>query len=456
MKLFLQILIPIFFFASAFAQEIPNVEVKAVEYVWERKAGDNRIVVAKDIVYQEILEKSFTKAAEDRWHTTVPAFDVKVDKLSAFRVQPKFNTSISNADTSKQYVFLQLFDKSLPVNRRDMLFSARIEARYKLIKGGIALEDRTTSFKILTRNPSPGQIVIERYPFHPSQFKYLCDTIASKMLNQEINNEREIWLEPACTFTNETIKPNFSTHNFNFGATRQTISVYGGNGFNIKLDSIIHIQTGKKKHGVGNTVGGLLTFFSNIDTEKKRSTLHTAHHSFSEGSTKYRAYVSYVSSKVAERRRVQDEDGYKNVEVGEYVHNSTEIQPNAKHLITVDGDTASSFNIKFYRNDERFLKMWDGRDSTTIDSLPLAFNNIARVEMELRGNIDGDRFELKTADEGKIKTLTLNDEEVFSYYCNYGPVGLLSHRNLNERQLKIITLLCLLSEPYYQYQYIML
>lgn len=451
MKLFLQTLTSVFFFAKAFAQEMPAVEVKPVEYVWERKAGDNRIMFLKDTAFQEILEASIRKAAEDRWNTTVPAFDVKVNKLSAFRTQPKFNTSDNNGDTSRQYIFLQLFDKSLPVGRHNMLFSARIEVRYKLIKGGVAQEDKITSFKILQRHPAPGQIVIERYPFHPSQFKYICDTIAFKMLNEEIANEREISVEPACAFAADTTQTNFITHNFQFGATRQSIYVSGDNGFQIMHNSVNHIQTGRKRHGAGNTVGGLLTFFTNIDTEKKRSTLHTADHSFSEGTTTYHAYVSYMATKYAERHREKDEEGYKSVEVGEYQYGSSEIQPNAKHLITVNGDTASSFNIRFYRNDEHFVKMWDGRDASTIDSFPLAFNNIARVEMELNGTIDDDRFVLKTADEGKIKRLTLNNEDVFVYYCNYGPNGLLLHRNLNERQLKIATLLCLVSETYYQY-----
>ena len=430
---------------------MPAVEVKSVEYVWERKAGDDRLMFLKDTAFQEVLETSVRKTAEDRWNTTVPAFDVKVNKLSAFRSQPKFNTSDINGDTSRQYIFLQLFDKTLPLSRHNMLFSARIEVRYKLIKGGIAQEDKITSFKILQRHPPPGQIVIERYPFHPSQFKNVCDTIAFIMLNEEIKNEREIVVEPACAFVADTMQPNFITHNFQFGTTRQSISVSGDNGFQISHNSVNHIQTGKKRHGAGNTVGGLLTFFTNIDTEKKRSTLHTADHSFSEGSTTYHAYVSYMTSKVAERHREKDEEGYKSVEVGEYHYSSSEIQPKAKHLITVNGDTASSFSIKFYRNDEHFSKMWDGRDSTKIDSFPFAFNNVTRFEMELNGTIDDDRFVLKTADEGKIKRLTLNNEEVFVYYCNYGNDGLLSHRNLNERQLKIATLLCLVSETYYQY-----
>jgi hypothetical protein len=88
MKIFLQTLIPLFFSASAFPQDMPGVEMRAVDYVWERKGGDDRIVFVKEAAYQEILETSFRKAAESRWKTTVPSFEVQVNKLPAFKTQP--------------------------------------------------------------------------------------------------------------------------------------------------------------------------------------------------------------------------------------------------------------------------------------------------------------------------------------------------------------------------------
>jgi hypothetical protein len=424
-----------------------------MEYVWERQEGDNRMVLAKDSVYQKILKESFMKAVAEKWNAGVPPFDVKVNKrpMLFLRNQPKFITSMSNSDTSKHYVFLQLFDQSIPIDPNRSMYSAIIDVRYRLVKAGTTLEDKTVSFKILKRNPVPGQIAIKRYPFHPSQFKFLCDTIASTILKDEVRYESEMWLQPACGYAEQPVTDHITTHKFQFAAGRQSIKVSGENGFTIMQDSVNDVQTGKKRHGGGNTAGSLLTFFSNIDTEKKRSTLHTADHSFSEGSTTYHAYVSYVDTRVADRRRVKDEDGSKSVEVSEYHPGWKEINPYAKHQITMNGDTVSSFNIEFRLREDHFDKMWDGQDPATIESMPPAFNNFARFEMEMKGTIDESRFVLKTSGEGQIKRITLNDDEVYYFNCNTGSDGLLTYRNLSERQLKIITLLCLLSDKYYQY-----
>jgi len=122
------------------------------------------------------------------------------------------------------------------------------------------------------------------------------------------------------------------------------------------------------------------------------------------------------------------------------------------HVIILNDDTVSTFNIQFRKKEEYFGKMWNGKDSSTVDSLSAAFNNPPRIEMEMKGNIDNDRFELLTSDEGRIKKLKLNGDEVFSFYSNSSPEGKLTFRKLNERQLKIATLLCLLSHKYYQYK----
>jgi hypothetical protein len=243
---------------------------------------------------------------------------------------------------------------------------------------------------------------------------------------------------------------DMNTKEFQFGSVRQSISVAGG--FTIVQDSVNVTQTGKKKHAAGNMALGLLTLFSDIDTEKRRSALYTANHSFSEGSNVYHVYLNYIDTKVAERRRVKDEEGLKSVEVGEYHQGWREIKPDVMHVITLNDDTVSSFNIQFRLVEEHFSRMWNGRDTSAIDSLPVEFNNPVRVEMEMKGNINNNHFELVSSDEGRIKKLTLNGEEVFTFYSNSGPDGVLSHRKLNEMQLKIITILCLLSDKYYQYK----
>jgi hypothetical protein len=437
MKPLLQTFLLILLFDEVSAQ---NIEVRSLEYVWDRASGDNRIVLVKDSLYREILKKCFTKAIVEKWNVAVPDFAITISKLSALRSQPKFNTSIPNADTSRQYLFIQLYD---PVS------TSKIDVKYRLLKGGATVEDKSVSYRILRRNTVPGQIQIKRYPFHPSQFKLLCDTIASSILNDNSDSEKEVWLEPAYGYTDTGNVVNFTSSNFEFINNRQSIRV---NGFSIIQDSISDVQRGRKRHGAANTAGSLLTFFSNIDTEKKRSYLHTADHSFSEGSASYHAYISYVDTKVAERHRVKDEEGFKSIDVGEYEPGSKEINPKAVHVITMNGDTVSSFNIVFRLKEDRYRKFWDGRDSSTVDSLPVSFNNFATSEIEMKGTIDKMPFVLTASGEGQIKKITIDKKEVLLFYSNTGPHGVTSYNNLDERQLKIAIVLCLLSDKYYQYK----
>ena len=452
MKLLAQTLMLLLLFVNAFTQETPGIEVRSVEYIWERHYGDNRIVFAKDTIYQEILKRSFIKAIADRWSVQVPDFEVKVSKLSAMRMQPKFNPTVSNPDTLKWYIFLQFFDKPIPSSVQSYsAHSSKFEVRYRLIKGSY-VQNQSASFNIIKTNPPPGQIRLERFSFHPSAFQYACDTIFNSILNDVAKNENEIWLEPACGFAETPVNPDMNTREFQFASNSQSISVTGESGFTIVQDSVSKVKTGKKKYVAENTTLGLLTLFSNVDTDKKRSALYTAKHHFSEGSDVYHSYVNYLDIKVAERRRVKDDDGLKSVEVGEYQEGWKEINPDVMHVITLNDDTVSTFNIQFRKKEEYFGKMWNGKDSSTVDSLSAAFNNPPRIEMEMKGNIDNDRFELLTSDEGRIKKLKLNGDEVFSFYSNSSPEGKLTFRKLNERQLKIATLLCLLSHKYYQYK----
>jgi hypothetical protein len=449
MKLLLSAILSILSLSTAFAQEMQNIEVRSFEYVWERQS-DNRVVFAKDSIFQEVLKRSFIKAFEEKW-SVAPVFDVTVNKLSAFRLQPKFNTSLSNADTAKSYVFLQLFDRSIPGNPNNMLFSARIDARYRVVKSGVTLEDNSVSFKIMRQSPPFGGIAIKRYPFHPSQFKLLCDTVATTILNDKTQNEKEIWLSPACAYTEETIHNNPDSATFQFVDGRRSIAVTGGNPFSIILDSVNEIKVGRKLHAAANTAAGLLTLFSNIDSEKKRSTLYVADHSFNDGSATYHAYISYVATKIAERRRVKDDDGLKSIEVGEYQPAWKQINPRAIHVITMNGDTVSSFNIEFRVEEDHFNKIWDGHDSSTVDNMPPAFNNIPRSEMAMKGKIEDTPFVLTTSGEGQIKKIMFNGEEVFYFYSNTTPHGLLTYRNMDERHLKVLTLISLLSDKYFTY-----
>src|SRR5690348_10333292 len=125
MKL-LQIPLLVLLVNFAFTQEVQNVTLKEVEYVWERQAGDNRIVVAKDSAYQKMLKASIANGIAGKWNVAVPAFDLKVIKLPSLRSQPKFTTLVSNADSTKRYLFLQFYDASIPINANNTSFSARI------------------------------------------------------------------------------------------------------------------------------------------------------------------------------------------------------------------------------------------------------------------------------------------------------------------------------------------
>lgn len=434
-----------------FAQQ--QVEVKSIEYVWERQANDSKIVFAKDALYSKMLENSLTRAIANKWNTLAQPLDVKVIRLPSLRSQPKFNTTVTATDTSKRFLFIQLFDNSIPDNTYNPSLTARIEVRYRLVGANATVEDKTVPFKVFFRNPPPGQIRIKRYPFYPSQFQLLCDTIAAAVFNDDgERSEKEVWLSAACGYTAPITDQQFSSHIFRLAGNRQSIEVLGENAFAIKLDSTVVQQTGKKRHRATNTAGNLFTLLSNVDTDKKRSALFTADQTFSEGSTSYHAYINYAETKIAERHRVNNGDGYKSIEVDDYAAATKVISPNEKHFITLNGDTALVFTINFLKREDHFTKLWDGKDSTTVDSLPAAFNNLPAYEMEMKGQMEGSPFVLTTSGEAQIRKLTLKGEDVFTFLANSEGDGILAYHNLSARQVKMATLLCMLSEQYFQYK----
>lgn len=423
-----------------------HYEIRSVEYVWERQNGDNRIVFGKYTKYQQALKQAVIKAAARKFKDTLDGFDVSAYKLPAMRSQPKFNGTVENRDTSSGYIFLQLFDKSMQYEvQQYSAYTGFIEARYRMIKGS-ALQTKTVTFRIVKTNV-PGEVRLKRYLFDPSSFQIACDTIAEVLFGDSKEETRDLCLPPACGY-NDDNDPIAHRENFKYDLSRQSITVTGEHSFTISQDSVVVLQTGSKKHAAANTASGLLTVLSNIDSEKKRSGEYTADHKITEGAHTYHCYVSYTDTRVAERRRIKDEEGYKSVAVGEYQHGWREIDPRDVHVITLNGDTLSTFNIIFHRFEDRFAKMWNGRDSASIDSLPAENNNPPGVEMEMKGLMKGKRFDLLTRDDGKIKRLMLDGEFVYAFNSTGGQGELLS-RNMDPIDLKLATVLCFLADKYY-------
>jgi hypothetical protein len=451
MKLLFHAILSLLIIKTTFSQQIPQIEVRSLEYVWERPSGDKRIVFAKDSMYQQVLKRSFIKAIANKWNVGVPDFDIMVNKLPALRMQPKFNTTAPVNDSSKRFIFLQLFDQSIAINPNNSLYSARINVRFRMIRGidGKIEGDKTTMYNIIPVTASPGQVLIRRYSFHESAFEALCDTISATILDDHTEFEHEVRLAGACAYTEQQTSSAFNAAKFQFDSRKQSYSVGGQNAFTIIHDSASIKQTGKKRHGGANTAGGLLTLFSNIDTEKKRSDIMLADHSFTEGINNYHALISYLDVRLAERRRVKDDEGFKSVEVGNYEHDRREIKSDAQHFIIINSDTVSRFVMRFRTEEEHFNKIWNGKDSNTIDSLPAAFNNLPKVEMDLIGTIGIDKFILTTSDGGANKMIKLNEKEVFRLNRKAGEEGEIIYRNLDDKQVKIAMLLCIISDKYY-------
>ncbi|MBL7699208.1 MAG: hypothetical protein JNK79_13670 [Chitinophagaceae bacterium] len=446
MRLLSQILFLVMFAEYTFGQELPGIEVRA-EYIWHRTTGDGRVVLMKDTTYQEMLKRSFIKTISQKWNRDVSGFSVRVNRLPLLRMEPKFNPSVSALDTSKWYIFLQLFDEGIAMNPDYSMLATRISVKYRLVQGAIVKEDLSASYNIMRRQPAPGQVTLNRFPFYPSHLQYEYDTIAYYVVNGLPKAQDRIWLNAACGYTDSPTPANMNLRECEFDDHHQSISMHGEDGFTIMPDSTSVVKTGKFKHGMENTIGGLITFFSNVDSEKKRSTLYTAVHSFKEGFDNYKCSIHFVDTKVADRRRVKDEEGFKSLERSEY-RSEKHIRPDVLHSITLNGDTMSEFQINYTVNSENFGKMWDGSDSSTIDTLSAELNNVGRVEMEVKGKVDNEQFELVTSDLGRIKKLKLNGEEVFALYGQ----DKVSYHAMDSRKLKFALLLCLLCDKYYQYK----
>lgn len=448
MKFPLQLTILLLFLVNAYGQDQRGVEVGSIEYVWQRLSPDNRAVLVKDTLYQQILKNSISKSLSERWRCDVSVPAVEVNKMPFIRLEPKFKPAVSNADTSKLYAFIQLFDQTMEFNPNYPQWSATIKVRYRLLKGAekVAMEDKSASFNILRRDAPIGQISINHFPFYPSEFQYACDTIANAVINGSPKSQNEIWLDPACAYVEDTLQANDVKAECRFDRDHQAMTFAGLDVFTIIHDSVKTFQTGKNRHRGANTAGGVLTLLSNIDTEKQKSTLYTADHTYTVGSDTYHCFVNYIDTKVADRRRVKDEDGFKSVEASAYRPGWSEIKNDVSHVITYNGDTIASYKIQFRRSNESFAKMWNGHETSTVDSLPLAFNNSTKVEVDMRGTISDKHFVLTTSDEGKIKTVLFENDKSFRLLSNSGAEGKISYNGMDARELKLATLLCMLTD----------
>jgi hypothetical protein len=409
-----------------------NMQVASLEYNWDYHLS-RRMILMTDKLYQEILESSFLKALQERWEVTAP-IDVKVRERYLQKRVPKFNTSGSGTDTTTHFAFVQLTDRTIPDDPCEVNLCSKIDVRYRLIKAGIVIDEKRISFKIMRRNAPLGMIAIKRYSFHPSQFKLLCDTIAYTIFNDETKNEREIWLNPACEYPPQNIQENEGFRRLRFINGRQSLAVTGEDGFSIIQDSVNVFETGAYKHTIENTVD----FLMNTSSKKKRSAYYMADHSFTESHTNYRAYINYVHTRIV--GWPPDHPVFKHIYTTE------------SHVITLNGDTVSVFNIRLYAKSYELTRMWDGIDTVTVENATSAVRYQRKYEMEIKGWFDDHTpFVLITSGEGEIKKVLIEGDEVVSFYCNNSPDALMTHRNINERQLKILTLLCLLADKYFEY-----
>jgi hypothetical protein len=200
----------------------------------------------------------------------------------------------------------------------------------------------------------------------------------------------------------------------------------------------------------GNTLGLAFTLITGVTTEKKKYYQYLDDHAFSDGRQLFHCLIGYTQYQSVERIRVNNEDGSHALVQGDEFAGRF-IDPKADNSIIVTGDTLCTFKMHSNSRTYFYSKMWNGSDTSTVVSLPFMWNNGAVKEWELNGIMLGRSFALESLTDGSPKRLLIDGQLAALLYSTKLPVYATLYMTLDQKQLKLLTILSLVASSYYNY-----
>jgi hypothetical protein len=433
-----------------------QIEVGSIEYVWEKDvsaaiSGANpRAVLLSNASYQSQFKQNVANAMQDKWPGMATNFSITYRQLRGLGVAPKFEPKLNKA-RDKEYIFLQIFDKTVYSKMSyDTVASGLFQVKYKLIDGknGAALSSKVFNVRLLRKPTAAGQIQLYKLAAYPGDVLNTLDSIIKWCLNDNAVTREDLTVNPAVAY--DTSAQSLPKKKLNFLSAHDIVQLRDDQPFEIRKMEVVVRQTRKKKNAGGNTLGLAFTLLTGVTTEKKKYYQYLDDHAFSDGRQLFHCLIGYTQYQSVERIRVNDEDGSHALVQGDEFAGRF-IDPKADNSIIMTGDTLCTFKMHSNTRTYFYSKMWNGSDTSTVVSLPFMWNNGAVKEWEMNGIMLGKPFTLESLNDGSPKRLLIDGQLAALLYSTKLPVYATLYINLDQKQLKLLTILSLVATNYSDY-----
>ncbi len=450
-------IVPLFFLWVIGNSQQPVLVVKSFEYIGQRDFSANDSAKA-------LIKNSFARAIHDRWDMVMPEVSISAGPSPRFNLltlevstsPPKFDTRLKDKKPGNWYLFLQVLETQDYSNALDArTFYTILNLKCRLINGtdGSLVIDRNLRVDI-RKEPTPAdQILLIRLPAYPASFVMAFDSIAKWVFQPEPVNRKSLILKPACVFQELAIKDKPFTQ-LSFKSDNEDIHHLTAPAFSFHTSGPIHQRIAEDLNKSGNIASSALTLTTGLHSSKTKLFIYRADFTFTEADSIYHCYVGYVEKEIVYQQRERT-NGFEESSLNGHTLTTTGSQLSRDtdstflNVITLGEETLATFHIRHleYVAPTQYNKMWNGNDSTTIMALPPEWNNKKNeISVVIKGNVEGNSFEMKTSKDTRIKEFYINDQLVTIMQGKDKPSRALVFHPISSHQLKLFTILS--SLPY--------
>jgi hypothetical protein len=440
---------------ASYSQQL-HIGGVSVEYVWmehhiESYGGKPGIVLLEDSVYQTEAKKIITSAIHKISPETEPEITITYHRPRVFRAL-KFKPEVTKKQPAKQFVFLQMYDRLMFYKlNNDTTISHDIAVKYQLRSGTDSLLDsRTFNVKLLRKPVAPGQMQLNRLTALPQDYMNVIDSVISWCITEQASYNKELLVNSAATYDDSA---SFSplSKKYIFKHSNDVVYVKGDGEFEMHNMEFTFKKTGKKDNLIGNSIGALFTDLTGLSSTKTKYFRFTDDNTFSDNQQLYHCLVTALQPFIAERTRGKNYDGSHSIDIGGYKCGVRFIKSSVPNFVITNGDTICTFYVTTRFTEYQNKKMWNGYDTSSIIDLPTGWNNARVRQWELTGNIGANAFCLESVNNGNLKKFFIDGKLTAVFYCNRLPAYATIHNKLNTQELKLLTMLSLISARYHQY-----
>jgi hypothetical protein len=433
-----------------------------------------RIILANDTVVAEKMKQSVLSAIHHRWNSIIlnPQWKMKTGFL--FSKAPRFKTKFKNGVSGSWHLFFQVIDngpypvsedykspfRTFPVKESSDDAPYQMKIRALIVDGSNESVIFSNEMAVeMQRTPVPtGQILLQRVPALTDSFLKAFDKAIQLFFSESPQKELKLEVTPACLFL-DVDKTLATSRKINFVTKNDSIVEL----IQFKKEWVIQksrTEKTKRKNNFGNNLfNSSLTLFTGIETDKIREMGYKTTFGFTDLNemAHYYCQIHFTEETREGKSREVTKDTYGNKNYSNYLNGESSFNRviDAKQLIYLirEKDTIGSFKITIGNtpnNKNQFSQGWDGKNESTIASIPESWFNINYQENNntspyiLEGELYKTPFIIEKSKSGNQVDIKIKEQEVVTLkiYNSKPVLGLLYTPPSDE---KVFTTLMMLS-----------